>query len=136
LRGFAALHLTNAATYLLYVVVLVVAVSKEAGPEPLAGGYRLLLRDRVFIRLALTNVAVIAVGWGFFTWIVPAYAHDQLGIRSQLIGILLVGNALAVVLAQIPVARLAEGRRRTVTLLSAVRLTPRPSDGAVATEAT
>lgn len=116
LRGFVALYLTNAVTYLLYVVVLVVAVSREARPEPLAGGYRLLLRDRVFIRLALTNVAVIAVGWGFFTWIVPAYAHDQLGIRSQLIGILLVGNALAVVLAQIPVARLAEGRSRTVTM--------------------
>jgi MFS family permease len=116
LPGFVALYLTNAATYLLYVVVLVVAVSEKARPEPLGGGYRLLLRDRVFMRLALTNIGVIAVGWGFFTWIVPAYAHDELGVRSQLIGLLLVGNALAVVLAQIPVARLAEGRRRTVTM--------------------
>jgi MFS family permease len=116
LSGFVALYLTNATTYLLYVVVLGVAVRNEARPEPLAGGYRLLLRDRVFMRLALTNIAVIAVGWGFFTWIVPAYAHDELGISSQLIGFLLVGNALAVVLGQLPIASLAEGRRRTVTM--------------------
>ena len=90
LSGFVALYLTNATTYVLYVVVLVVAVGKEARPDPLAGGYRLLLRDRVFMRLAVTNIAVIAIGWGFFTWIIPAYAHDDLGVRSELVGLLLV----------------------------------------------
>jgi MFS family permease len=68
------------------------------------------------MRLALTNVAMIAVGWGIFTWIVPAYAQQEIGASPRLIGFLLFANALTVVLAQIPSAKLAEGRRRAVTI--------------------
>jgi MFS family permease len=114
--GFVALYLANAATYLVYVGVLVGAVREGARPAPLAGGYRLVLRDRAFVHLALTNVAVIGVGWGFFTWVVPVYARDQLGVSTGLIGILGVANATAVTIGQIPVARLSEGRRRAVTM--------------------
>jgi MFS family permease len=78
-----------------------------------------VLRDRPFVRLALTNIAVIAVGWGVFTWIVPAYAEGEVGVGSRLIGLLLLANAFAVVLAQIPVAKLAEGRRRAVAMTTA-----------------
>jgi MFS family permease len=45
---------------------------------------------------------------------VPAYARDEIGIGSRLIGLLLFANAFTVVLAQLLVAKLAEGRRRTV----------------------
>lgn len=116
LSGFVALFLANAVTYVLYAAILVVAVREDARPEPVAGGYRALLRDRPFVRLALTNVAVIAVGWGVFTWIVPSYARGEIGIGPRLLGLLLLANALTVVLAQIPVAKLAEGRRRAVTM--------------------
>lgn len=64
LDGFVALFLANAVSYLLDVAILLLAVAEDARPDPLSGGYRLLLRDRAFVRLALTNVAVIAVGWG------------------------------------------------------------------------
>src|SRR5262249_55206226 len=116
LEGFVALFLANAITYLLYVAILVVAVHEDARPEPLAGGYRLVLRDRAFVRLALGNVAVIAVGWGVLPWVVPPYASGELGVSPKQIGLLLFANALTVVLAQLPVARLAEGRRRAVTI--------------------
>jgi MFS family permease len=116
LNGFVALFLANALTYVLYVVILVVAVGEEARPEPIAGGYRLLLRDRPFIRLAVINIGMIAVGWGVFSWIVPAYARDEIGISSRLIGFVMLANAFTVVLAQIPVAKLAEGRRRMVAI--------------------
>ncbi|HET7758648.1 MAG TPA: MFS transporter [Gaiellaceae bacterium] len=112
LDGFVALFLANAVSYLLDVAILLLAVAEDARPDPLSGGYRLLLRDRAFVRLALTNVAVIAVGWGVFTWVVPPYASAELGLGPELIGLLLLANALTVVLAQIPVARLAESRRR------------------------
>jgi len=116
LNGFVALFLANAVTYVLYVAILVVTVRENTPPAPVAGGYRLLLRDRPFIRLALTTVAVVGVGWGVFSWIVPAYARDEIGVSTRTIGLLELANAFTVAVAQIPVAKLAEGRRRTVTM--------------------
>ena len=112
LNGFILLFLANAITYLVYVFVLVAVVRKEVRPEPIAGGYLLVLRDRAFMHLALVNVAIIGVGWGVFTWLLPPYAEAQIGLSTQLIGLLLLANAITVVVAQVPVARLAEGRRR------------------------
>ena len=122
LNGFVVLFLANALTYALYVTILVLAVREDAKPEPIEGGYRVVLRDRPFVLLAVINIGMIAVGWGLFTWIVPAYASGELGVSSQLIGLLLFANALTVVLAQIPVASIAEGRRRTVTMATAAAL--------------
>jgi MFS family permease len=116
LNGFVVLFVANALTYLLYVVILVIVVREDARPTPVAGGYRVVIRDRPFMRLALTNVAMIAVGWGVFTWVVPPYASEEIGASARLIGLLLFANAFTVVLAQIPVAKLAEGRRRAVTM--------------------
>jgi MFS family permease len=116
LRGFVALFLANAVTYVLYVVILLVVVRADVRAAPVAGGYRLVLRDRPFRRLIVTNVAVIAVGWGVFTWILPPYARSEVGAGAEGIGLLLFANALTVVVAQIPVARLAEGRRRAHTM--------------------
>ncbi|HEY1323660.1 MAG TPA: MFS transporter [Streptosporangiaceae bacterium] len=122
LTGFVLLFLLNAVTYLVYVGVLTAVVRGGGRPEPVAGGYRLVLRDRAFARLAVINVAMIGVGWGVFTWLMPPYARDQLGISAPLIGLLLLGNAATVVVAQVPVARLAEGRRRVVMIAIAALL--------------
>lgn len=116
LNGLIVLFLANALTYVLYVAILVLAVSDEVRPPPIAGGYRLLLGDRAFVRLALINVALIGVGWGVFTWIVPPYAREEVGVDPRRIGLLLLANALTVVVAQIPVARLSEGRRRALAM--------------------
>ena len=119
LTGFIALFLLNAATYLVYVAVLVAVVREGARPEPVSGGYRTVLGDRAFRQLAITNVAIIAVGWGVFTWLMPPYAHSDLGISAPMIGLLLLANAATVVIAQVPVARLAEGRRRAMLMVLA-----------------
>jgi MFS family permease len=116
LTGFILLFVANALTYLAYVFVLVAVVRDEARPEPVVGGYRHVLRDRAFMHLALTSVAVVGVGWGVFSWLVPPYASLQIGIHTQQIGLLLLANAITVVVAQVPIARLAEGRRRVVMM--------------------
>ena len=116
LTGYIALFLANAVTYLIYVFVLVAVVRSEVRPEPMTGGYRLVLRDRAFVHLALINVAVIAVGWGVFSWLMPPYAEEYLGLSTRLIGLLLLANAVTVVIVQVPVARFAEGRRRAVMM--------------------
>jgi len=112
LTGYILLYLANALTYLVYVFVLVAVVREDARPEPITGGYGIVVRDRAFMHLALTNAAMIAVGWGVFTWLVPPYAKNVIGIGARLIGLLLLANAATVVVAQVPIARLAEGRRR------------------------
>ena len=122
LNGFVVLFLANAVTYVLYVTILVAAVREDESSPPVRGGYRTVVRDRPFVRLALTNVAMIAVGWGVFTWIVPAYAAGEIGIGSRLIGVLLFANACTVVLAQVPITKLVEGTRRTVTMAVAALL--------------
>jgi MFS family permease len=116
LAGFVTLFLINSITYLVYVGVLVAIVHERARPERGTGGYRHVLHDRAFVQLAITDVAMIAVGWGVFTWLVPPYARNTIGISAQLIGLLLLANAAAVVVAQVPIAKLAEGRRRAVTM--------------------
>jgi MFS family permease len=122
LNGFILLFLANAVTYLIYVFVLVAVVRKEVRPEPIAGGYRIVLRDRAFMHLALTNVAIIGVGWGVFTWLMPPYAEEQIGLSTRLIGLLLLANAITVVVAQVPVAKFAEGRRRVVMMAVAASI--------------
>ena len=122
LRGFIALFLANGISYLIYVGVLVIVVRESARPEPAAGGYRLVLHDRPFVELALTNVALIAVGWGAFTWLVPPFASNDIGLSARLIGLVLLANATTVVVGQVPVARLAEGRRRVAMMTVAAAL--------------
>jgi MFS family permease len=111
LRGFIALFLANAATYVLYAAILVATVREDAPAAPVGGGYRRLLRDRAFVHFAVTNIALIAVGWGVLAWIVPPYA-EELGIAPGVIGLLFLANAATVVLAQVPIVRSAEGRSR------------------------
>lgn len=122
LIGYVVLFLVNALTYLVYVGMLVAIVRDDARPEPSAGGYRFVIRDRAFIHLALTNVAMIAVGWGVFNSLVPPFARNEIGISARLIGLLLFANAGTVVAAQLPVARFAEGRRRAVMMAVAAVL--------------
>jgi MFS family permease len=116
LGGLVALFLGNAVSYLLYVTVLATAVAREPPAEPVPGGYRRVLRDGRFVWLAGINVAVITVGWGYFSWVVPQYAHASLGISPARIGLLLLADAFAVAIAQIPVSRALEGYRRTTAI--------------------
>jgi MFS family permease len=122
LTGFIILFLANAITYLGYVGVLVLVVRERPRPEPVRRGYRVVLGDRAFIHLAAICIVMTAVGWGAFTWLLPPYARDVIGIRAQLIGLLLLANAATVVVVQVPVARFAEGRRRVDMIVAAAIL--------------
>jgi MFS family permease len=122
LTGFIVLFLANAITYLGYVGVLAAVVREHARPERVKGGYRVVLRDRAFRHLAVLAIAMTAVGWGVFSWLLPPYARSVIGIGAQRIGLLLLANAAAVVVAQVPVARFAEGRRRVAMMAVAALL--------------
>ena len=115
LRGFIVLLLANAVTYVVYVAILVATVREDVR-IPSVGGYRRVLRDRAFVHFAVTNIVLIAVGWGVLAWIVPPYAED-LGIAAGLIGLLFLANAATVVLGQVPIVKAVEGRSRVGALV-------------------
>ena len=79
LTGFVALFLANAVSYLVYVGVLAAVVREGPRREPVRGGYRVMLRDRAFLHLAVADVAMIAVGWGVFSWLLPPFARNEIG---------------------------------------------------------
>ena len=122
LDGYVLLFWANALTYIVYVCVLVAVIRDGTRPVPITGGYRFVVRDRAFMHLVFTNVAIIAVGWGVFTWLVPPYAKDEIGLSTPLIGLLLLANAATVVVAQLPIAKFAEGRRRVVMMALAASI--------------
>lgn len=113
---FSVLFLLNAATFLVYagvMLALVPAPSLGGGAHaPGSGGsYRVVLRHRAFVSVIGLNALFIFAGFSGFE-LLPVYAKNEAGVTETQIGIIFLVNTLVVVLAQLPIARLAQGRRR------------------------
>lgn len=110
-RTFTVLFLLDTATFLGYACVAALLPSpRYAGGD--RGSYREVLRDRSFLRYVLLNAAFITLGMVLIVELLPPYAKNDAAVSEQLIGILWMINSLVVVVAQLPVAKLAEGHRR------------------------
>jgi len=113
--SFTALFVVDAAAFLAMIFVLPLVPEPGAGveldAEPGVGGYRQVTRDRVFLRLLGLNVVFIAAGYAVFE-LLPAFAKNHNGVSEKWIGVIFFFNTIALVVAQLPVARLIEGRSR------------------------
>ena len=120
-RTFTFLFLANAATFLVYIGALrfVHEPRREAvaGESVVRGGYADVLRNRVFVALLGLNFLLIAAGLALFE-VLPAYAKNEVGVTERGIGLIFFVNTVLIGLAQLPIARLAEGRRRVPILAS------------------
>ena len=118
--SFTKLFLLDAGTFFVYAAVLSTiqepgrAVSED---EEAAGGYRAVLRDRNFLALLGLNVLFVAVGYEVFALLAP-FAKNYAGVSEHWVGLIWLANTLAVVLLQLPVSKLLEGRRRMLALAS------------------
>lgn len=111
-RGFELLFLLNAATFVLYgLAISRIDANPHGRPRP-EGGYREVLRDRVFLRFALLNFAVVGGAIALLNGLFPVYARDEAGVNERTIGLLFLLNSVTIIVAQIPVARRQAGRRR------------------------
>jgi MFS family permease len=119
---YTALFLVNAATYLVYAGIVLRLPAPRTPARERAGGYARVLRHRPLLPLVAANVLFTAIGWGVLASLVPVFAHDDAGLSEQMTGVLFIANAGVVILAQLPAARLVEGRRRLpmLALMSAV----------------
>jgi MFS family permease len=111
--GFQALFLADAFSFLAFAAALV-AVPTQAKARAGNGGtsYRAVLRRGLVVRLFALNVALFAAGYGAINAILPVFLRGDIGLGTSWIGGVFVCNMLAVVVLQLPVARLLEGRRR------------------------
>ena len=111
---FTALFWLNAATFVVYTFFLLrVRVPRAARSE--VGGrrdYRQVLTDRVFLRLAALNLAVVAAAISLLNGLFPVYAKNEAHVSERVIGALFLLNSLTIIALQLPTARALEGRRR------------------------
>ena len=82
----------------------------------MAGGYRIAIRDRSLVRLCLVNLALVSAGIAPMLVLMPAYAKVHGAVAESAIGVIYAANTLTVLVAQIPITRLVEGRRRMPVL--------------------
>jgi MFS family permease len=75
-----------------------------------------VLADRSFVALVAVNCVLVTAGIAQLNSVLPVFAKDDAGVGETVIGLIFVANALAIVLLQIPLARVLEGRRRMLML--------------------
>lgn len=118
-ESFTILFLLDAATFLVYgAVMLVVVPSPELGgahAPGTPGSYRDVLQHRAFVAVIGLNSLFIFAGFSGFE-VLPVYAKNDAGLTEMQIGLLFLVNTVVIVLAQLPIARFAQGRRRMPTL--------------------
>lgn len=114
---FTVLFLVDAATYAAFLAMLAVVPGGRFGREDRqeATGYRAAVRDRVFIGLLGLNVLFVTAGYAQLETL-PVFAKNQADVSERAIGLVFLVNSLVIVLAQLPVTKLIEGRRRMAML--------------------
>jgi MFS family permease len=114
--SFTALFLFDAATFVVYVAVLTRVTSPALHPERESGRYLDVVRDRTFMSYTLLNSLVIAASVAIWVELLPPFARNQADVSEAGIGLLWTVDSIVVVVAQLPVAKLVEGRRRMRSL--------------------
>jgi MFS family permease len=112
--SFTVLFLVDAATFVGMVFVLPLVPEpepEEALEDERRFGYRTVLQDRVLLSLLGLNVVFIAAGYAPFE-LLPVFAKNHNGVSERWIGVIFFFNTMALVVAQLPVARFVEGRSR------------------------
>jgi predicted MFS family arabinose efflux permease len=111
--SYTVLFALDAVTFLVFICVLSFVPDPPVpsrGGAP-AGRYLEVVRDRVFLGVVGLNVLFVGAGYAMFE-LLPVYAKNVAGVDERAIGVIFFVNTLAIVLAQLPLVKLLEGRRR------------------------
>jgi MFS family permease len=109
---FTVLFAIDCVTFLGYMVVLARVRAPGLHEERLGGSWRAVLGDRVFTVFTLLNAAYMTVAISLAVELLPAFAKNVTRISEREVGIVFALDAVGVVLFQLPVVKLAEGRSR------------------------
>ena len=123
--SFTVLFLLDAATFLVFVAMLPLvpepALPAAEGDGLARGRYRDVLRHRVFLGLVVLNVLFVTAGYAQFE-LLPVFAKNEAGVTEAGIGVIFFVNTLVIVMAQFPVSKALEGRRRMPALATMTML--------------
>jgi predicted MFS family arabinose efflux permease len=116
--SFTVIFVVDAATFLGFVAVLALVPDPELPPVEEGarpGRYLDVVRDRLLLGIVALNVVFVSAGYAQIE-LLPAFAKNEAGVSERAIGIIFLVNTLVIVFAQLPIARLLEGRRRMKAL--------------------
>ena len=121
---FTTVYVADALTFLVPLVLLALPlrhvggplVERAAGDEP-KGTYREVLRDPVFRRVLAVVFVSAFVGYGQIEGGWTAYANAIARVSTRTMGLAFAANTTVIVLSQLVVLRLIDGRRRTRLLV-------------------
>ena len=110
---FTVLFLLNAATFLVFVAVLrLVKVPSRHDTHHEPGRYADVLRNRTFLSYVFLNVVFIGAGIAVMAELLPPFAKNTANVSEPAIGVIWFVFSGVVALAQLPIVKLVEGRRR------------------------
>ena len=121
-ESFTLLFLLDAMTFLAFIALLMFVPAARAAQSAAhaAGRYTAVLRDRVFLWLLLVIATLVAAAYAQVATVLPPFANQHANVSEAGIGVIFFVNTVVIVLAQLPLAKAIEGRRRmTVLALSA-----------------
>lgn len=118
---FQVIYVVDAMSFVVYAGILVTIrhVAVRPPPRPLAGepsGYRDMLHDTVFLRLCGVTLLLSFAGYGQMYAGFPGFATDVAGVSTRSLGLAFAANTVVIVLVQLRMQRLLQGRRRTRAL--------------------
>ena len=84
----------------------------ELHPERARGTWRAVARDRTFLAYAALNAAFMTAAISLMIELLPAFGKNVTHVNEQEVGVIFALDAIGIVIFQLPVAKLVEGRRR------------------------
>jgi MFS family permease len=118
-RSFQAIYLLDAASFVAFIPLVLRLRGSAAEVEEASGkavGYRLVFRDRAFLRLWALTALIVCFGYAQYSAAFPAFATGEAGLDAHQLAFAFAANTIAVAAAQLPVLRALRGRRRTTAL--------------------
>lgn len=109
---FTVLFGIDCVTFVGYMVVLARVRAPGLHEGHLGGSWRVVFRDRVFTAYTLLNAAFMTAAISLVVELLPAFGKNIAHISEKEVGIVFALDAVGVVVFQLPVVKLSEGRRR------------------------
>jgi MFS family permease len=111
--SFDVLFAVDAGTFLAFIGLLAFVPSPaRTAVTPVAGGFRTVTRDRTFVWILALTALLVAAAYAPVATILPPYVKQHASVSPTGIGIVFFVNTLVIVVAQLPLAKALEGRRR------------------------